>query len=113
MTLWRTPDPIRSVSSRTNLLGLLLGAGFVVAVVASERDWLLYPVALVSGVMVPLLLGALNTMFYLATRHGEGATTRWRQAAPALIIGLAMALCEIALIGLGRDALTAALGLPF
>ena len=113
LTLWRAPDPVRSIDKATDLFWLVAGAGAVVALVSRDWDWLLYPLALLSGLMVPLLLGALNAMFYLAARRREGVATRWRHAAPALLIGLALALCEIALIGLGRDALTAALGLPF
>jgi uncharacterized membrane protein len=113
VTLWRRPAAMPSITSVSDLLWLVVGAGVIVGLVAVEPDWLLYPLALLSGAMVPVLLGALNAMLYLAFRRREGIATQWRDAVSPLILGLALALCEIALIGAGRDALTAAYGLPF
>jgi hypothetical protein len=113
ITLWRTPEDKRSIANARDLLSLLAGAAVVVVAVASELDALLYPLALLSGVMVPVLLGSLSAMFYLAVRHQDGMATGWRGAVTPLLVGFALALGGIALIGLGRDALTAAYGLPF
>jgi uncharacterized membrane protein len=111
--LWAAPDPARSVENGKDLLWLLLGAGVVFVAVATGWDALLFPLALLSGAAVPFLLGALNAMLYLAVRHREGTATRWAQVVSPLLVGLALAFIEIALIGAGRDALTAAVGLPF
>ncbi len=113
MTLWRDPLPARSIANAHDLLELLLGAAIVVALVAVGWDWLLYPLGLLSGVAVPMLLAALNAMFFLAVRRREGVATHWRHVALPLLVGLALALSQIALIGLARDALTRAYGLPF
>jgi hypothetical protein len=85
----------------------------VFAVVATGWDWLLYPLGLLSGLAVPLLLGALNAMFYLAARRRDGTAVHTSQLVSPLLVGLALAMGEIALIGIGRDALVATLGLPF
>jgi hypothetical protein len=76
-------------------------------------DPLLYPLALLSGLTVALLLGALNAMFYLAARKRDGIARDWREIVSPLLVGLALALGEISLIGLARDMLTARFGLPF
>ncbi len=113
MTLWRRPDPQRSIGNWRDLAWLLAGGGLVVATVGSDLDALLYPLALLSGVMIPALLGLLNAMFYLASIHREGRAEHGREIIIPLLIGLALALGEITLIGIGRDALTARFGLPF
>ncbi len=60
--------------------------------------------------MVAVLLGLVNTMLYLATLGRDGAAEHWRQVLSPLLVGLALALCEIALIGLARDMLLAKFG---
>lgn len=113
LTLWRKPNPARSVGSWRDLAWLLAGSGVVILAVSSERDALLLPLALLSGAMIPALLGVLNAMLYLAGAHREGRAEHWREVVAPLLIGLAFALGEIALIGIAREALTARFGLPF
>lgn len=79
----------------------------------SEWDALLYPLALLSGLAIPVLLGALNGMMYVAVRRQEGTATSRRQLVGPLLIGLALALGEIAAIGALRDLLVARFGWPF
>ena len=113
MTLWYQPNPERSIRNWQDLVWLLAGGGLVVTTVSSAWDALLYPLALLSGAMIPALLGVLNTMLYLATVHREGRARSIREVIAPLLIGLALALGEIGLIGAGRDILTARFGLPF
>lgn len=113
VAFWRRPGDGRSITGVQDLLWLLFAAGAVFGVIATGWDWLLYPLGLLSGAAIPLLLGALNTMFYLAFGRRDGTATRAGQLVSPFLVGLALALGEIALIGLGRDALTARLGLPF
>ncbi len=110
LALWRDPDPAPAIGSRADLLWLLAGAGVVVGLVGSGWAPLLYPLALASGLTVVLLLGAVNAMLALIVLRREGRATCWRDAALPLLLGLALALGELALIGLARAALTARLG---
>lgn len=110
LALWTATDPAPAIGSRADLLWLLVGAGVVAGLVSSEWAPLLYPLALVSGVTVVLLLGTVNAMLALILLRREGRATRWRHAALPLLLGLALALGELALIGLARAALTARWG---
>jgi uncharacterized membrane protein len=113
ITLWRAPDDARAVARPADLLWLLVAAAGVVLVVLFAPDALLYPLAILSGAMVPLLLGALFTMLYLALRRREGCADRARELLAPGIVGLGAAFAMIALIGLARDFLTARFGMPF
>lgn len=113
LTLWRKPDPRRSVGSWLDLAWLLAGGGVIILTVSSDMDVLLLPLALLSGAMIPALLGILNAMLYLSGVHREGRADHWCEVIVPLLIGLGLALGEIALIGIAREALTARFGLPF
>ncbi|MCU0508722.1 MAG: DUF2085 domain-containing protein [Anaerolineae bacterium] len=113
VTFWRAPEDRRSVDRPTDLLWLLVAAATVVLLVSSDIDALLYPLALFSGVMVPLLLGLLFAMFYLALRRREGQAERWADLLAPLAIGLGAAFAMIAAIGLARDFVSARFGMPF
>jgi hypothetical protein len=74
---------------------------------------LLYPLVVVSGLAVVALTGALNTMVVLLVLRRSGQLSRWRQAAAPILLGVALALAEIALVGAARVALESWLGWPF
>ena len=108
-TLWRQPDPRRSIENWRDLAWLLTGGGLMMAAVGSDVDGLLYPLALLSGAMILTLLGVLNAMFYLACTHREGRAEHTREIIAPLLIGLALALLEIFLIGIGQRRVDCAL----
>lgn len=113
LTLWRKPNARRSIGSWRDLAWLLAGGGLIILAVSSETDALLFPLALLSGAMIPALLGVLNAMLFLACVHREGCAEHGREVVAPLLVGLALALGEIALIGIAREALTTRFGLPF
>jgi uncharacterized membrane protein len=112
-TFWHLPASRRSLERPGDLLWLLAGALTVVLIVLSARDWLLYPLALLSGALVPLLLGALFAMLYLSFTRREGKGERWRELVAPMLVGLGVACGVIVVIGLARNALATAFGLPF
>ena len=83
----------------------------MIALVSSEWPPLLYPLALLSGVMIVGLVGLVNTMLMLIVLRREGRATRRRDALAPLLLGIALALIELTVIALLRAALTARLGL--
>lgn len=95
-------------------LGWLLGGGAaVIAAVGSEWPPLLYGLALASGAMIVFLVGLLCGVLVLVIARQDGRLHDWRAARGPLLLGLALGLALLSAIGLARDALTAALGLPF
>lgn len=115
LSLWATRAAAEgaSVSGWRDLAALLAGGAVVVLLVSSEWPALLYPLALLSGVLVVTLIGCVNVMLLLIVLRREGQARRLRQVAAPLLAGLALALAELTAIGLARAALTARLGLPF
>ncbi|OQA38383.1 MAG: hypothetical protein BWY52_03279 [Chloroflexi bacterium ADurb.Bin325] len=113
ITFWAAPAPIRSVDSGADLLWLLVGGVIVVALVSSGQPWLLYPLALLSGLTIAGLFSLLNGMLVLLLLRREARGVGWASLIAPLLMGGALALVELAAIGVGRDWLTARFGLPF
>ena len=85
----------------------------IVALVNSELQQLLYPLALLSVAGTVMMLTIVNTMLVTIALRRSGTVERWRDALPLIVAGLALALIEIIVINVIRAALTAAMGLPF
>jgi uncharacterized membrane protein len=113
MTLWRHAEAVPSIGSFRDILWLLAGGAVVVVVVDTAGDPLLFPLALLSGVMVVALVGAVNALGLLLLARRDGLALAWRQLPAPILAGLAFAMLELAAIGVARQALTAALNLPF
>jgi uncharacterized membrane protein len=117
LTLW-APAAGRTargaaLRSWRDLAGLLAAAGLVTLLVGSEWAPLLYPLALLSGLAVVGLIGCVNLLLLLVVLRRDGRLRAWREALPFGAIAVALALAELAAIGLARTALTQRLGLPF
>jgi hypothetical protein len=113
LSLWSPAEPFPVIQRWRDLGWLLLGGAGVVGLVGSEWPPLLYPLASLSGAMVVLLVSLLASVLVLILLRRDGQMQGWRDAAFPLVLGLALALTGLAAIGLARDALTTALGLPF
>lgn len=112
LSFWAVPAAGRSIESGRDLAWLLAGGAAVVALVSSEWAPLLYPLALISGLMVVGLVGLVNTLVILMILRREGQARRLREMVIPWVAGIALALIQLAAIGLARAALTARLGLP-
>ncbi len=110
--LWAAPGDRRSVGSWADLAWMIVGGGIVVGLITGGWGPSLYPLALLSGATIVLLLGLLNTLGVLIVLRRDGLARRWREVVAPLLLGLALALVELTLIGLVRTALTERLGLP-
>lgn len=111
-SLWARPQPIASVSGWQDLAWMLAGGAVVAGLVSSGAPFLLYPLAILSALAVVILLGAVNSMFVLFVLRRDGQMTGWRQATAPLLIGLTLAMSELAVVGLARAALEPWLGPP-
>ena len=105
------PNP--SIGCWQDVAWMLVGGALVAGAAASGPPSLLYPLAILSGLAVVMLLGTVNSVFVLTALRWNDRTTGWRQAAPPLLLGLALALFELAVVGMGRAALEAWLGSPW
>jgi uncharacterized membrane protein len=113
LTAWAATDAQPSVVRWRDLGWMLVGGAVVFGLVASEWEPLLYPLVLLSGAMVALLVGTICAMLVLMIARREGQARRWREIAFPLLAGLAVALAVLAAIGLFRDLLTMWFDLPF
>lgn len=111
--VWRAPASQPSVRRWRDVAMLALVAGAVVAVVLWRPDFLYGPIALISALGVLSLLTIVNGLLVLIATKRHGQIERWSQLAWPALAGLILSLAQIALIDLGRAALTRSLGLPF
>jgi uncharacterized membrane protein len=111
-TLWKRPLPIRPFKNGLELIAVLVVTAGVVVTLQSEPSWLLYPASIVSAGGVLWMLTLVNTMILLIVFRYENRAETWRDAVPALLSGLAVALLELTAIGVIRYALTGAMGWP-
>jgi uncharacterized membrane protein len=112
-SFWAEPLPMPSVGSWQDIAWILAGGALVAGLVSSELPFLLYPLAILSGLAVVLLLGVVNSIFVLLTLRRDGLVTGWRQAAFPLLLGLTLAMIELAFVGFAREALESWAGSPF
>ena len=111
-TLWVETRDEPVLRGYGELALLLVAVAVMGAVAQSEAPWLFYPLALLSGAGVLLMLGLVNTLILCVLLRREMAAANWRQAVPLSLLGLAAALVEIRLINVAREALNRVLGLP-
>jgi len=112
-TLWRVPAEERVSKNIWELIAILPVVALLVLVIQAQIGFLLYPLAILSSLGVLMLLVLINSMLAAVVLGREGYAKTWKQALVPLTVGAAMAMLEIAAIGLFRDYLTARLGLPF
>jgi uncharacterized membrane protein len=112
-TIWRDTMPERVIKNVGELAVLLPVVGLLVVVIQAQIGFLLYPMALLSVLGVAVLLVMLNSMFAAVALGREACATSWRQAFVPLSVGLALAVLELAGLGLLRGFAEATFGLPF
>lgn len=111
--MWAQPSPQRSIRNWREVGLLVLIVVAIVALVNSEVQQLLYPLALLSVAGTVMMLTIVNTMLVTIALRRSGTVERWRDALPLIVAGLALALIEIIVINVFRAWLTSQLGLPF
>jgi uncharacterized membrane protein len=113
LAFWAAPADRRSIGSWADLAWMLVGGAVVVALVNSEWPALLYPLAVISGLTIVALLGLVNAMLAVIVMRREARIVRRGQVIAPVLLGMVLALVELAAIAFVRDALTARFGLPF
>jgi hypothetical protein len=86
---------------------LLLGlAAVIVALVLTEKPWILWPLSLVSAAGVMVMLTLLYSMILLIIFKRENKIEDFRQLAPWLLLGFIAGLLQVSLFDIGRYLLT-------
>jgi uncharacterized membrane protein len=112
-TMWADATDEHSLSDVRELGVMVLAGAVVIGIVLAEPPVLLYSLAILSSGSVLWMLTLINSLLATLTARRENRAVRWRDAAPLMLVGLAMTLVELSTIDLGRAYLTRALGLPF
>jgi uncharacterized membrane protein len=87
------------------LMGYMVGAGVLVALVMTADDFLYYPLSILSVVGMVSLLTMANTVLVLIVTRREGVAERFSEVLTQLLVGLLIALVELTLLAWGRSAL--------
>jgi len=104
--VWANWSAERTLSSWRQLIGLL---GLVLVIdlaVLTQNPLILYPLALVSSATVWVILGTVYTIVWVLILHRENTFTSSRQLGWLLLAGFVVALAQIALMDVGRFAMT-------
>jgi len=112
-TMWADATDEHSLRDLRELGVLVLAGVAVMGLVLAEPPALLYPLAILSSGSVLWLLTLINSLLATIAARKENLARVWRDAAPMMLVGLAMALIELSAIDFGRAYLTRVLGLPF
>jgi len=112
-SLWRDPKHEPVIRNLVEMLAILPLVGLLVLIVQAQIDVLLYPLAIASSLGVVILLTMIDTILVVVVLRREGSAQSWRQLVVPFCAGLALAILQIAALGLLRAYLTVTFGLTF
>ena len=112
-SLWRDPKHEPVIRNLIEMLAILPLVGLLVLVIQAQIDVLLYPLAIASSLGVVVLLTMINAILVVVVLRREGSAQSWRQLVVPFSAGLAVAILQIAALGLLRAYLTVTFGLTF
>lgn len=110
ISTWLQPLEEPAIRGAQDLLTLLVMEAGLAGLVLSGANWLLYPLSVLSGAAVLVLLGTVNTVLAVMVTGRENTVGTWRQALLPLAVGLLLALVQVSAIDLVRYRLTGTLG---
>jgi uncharacterized membrane protein len=105
-SLWSTYDNRAALAGWRELLPLLGMAAILVLALLSGLPLLLYPLALLSGVSILLILSLVYGVVWIMIAKQENRYQRFRDAWVPMLAGVVTAVLQIALFDLGRYWLT-------
>jgi uncharacterized membrane protein len=105
-TLWRDQLPRPAIASLRELAGLTVLVALTGALALSGQPVILYVLGLVSAAGVLVVITAINTTALLIISRKDARAIRLRDAIPPLLVGLALAILQVALISFVRFSLT-------
>jgi uncharacterized membrane protein len=105
-TVWKDWSGEKLLSSWRQLFEILLIAAVVDLAVLSGNPLLLYPLAVLSALTVLVLLSMIYAMVWVMLSKSENHFQSLKGLTTVLLAGFATALCQIAVMDLGRYLLT-------
>jgi uncharacterized membrane protein len=105
-TLWQTYDGRPALEGWRQFLPLLGLAGVLDLAVLSDNPLLLYPLALLSGASIFVILGLVYAIVWIMLGRRENRYMRYRDLWVPLMAGFLTALVQIAALDAGRFWLT-------
>lgn len=105
-SIWPVYDGRSALSGWKTFLPLLLLAGLLDAAVLSDNPLLLYPLALLSGASILLILAMVYAVVWIMIAKRENRIQRYRELWVPLTAGFLTAILQIFLIDAGRLWLT-------
>ncbi|HTP09223.1 MAG TPA: DUF2085 domain-containing protein [Anaerolineae bacterium] len=104
--IWRQPSGDRSLKSWRELIGLVLVAFALDAVILTQADWLFYPIIILSIAGPLLLLSFMGAIIVLTMRNLVNNIDRWKQMALPMFAGVGLGLVLITMMDFFRAAVT-------
>lgn len=104
--VWTAPDPAAGLHSWKQIGGLIGLAGLVDLIVLWENPILIYPLAILSSLTVPLILSMVYCMLLIMAFKRENQAQGWQDLWLWMVAGGGLALLQIALVDWIRLALT-------
>jgi hypothetical protein len=105
--IWRQPSGDRSLKNWRELIGLVLVALALDAIVLTQADWLFYPITILSIAGPLLLLSFMGAIIVLTLRNLVNNIDRWKQMALPMFAGVALGLVLITMMDFFRASITA------
>jgi hypothetical protein len=102
-SMWREWKPVPVLQSVGELAFLLVLAAILVMAVVSGNTLILYPLALLSGVGVLVLLTLVYGTLLVTAIRRDNQADGWRDMILPLSLGFIMAVLQIALVSAGRS----------
>ncbi|GMQ78201.1 MAG: hypothetical protein BMS9Abin02_0701 [Anaerolineae bacterium] len=105
-TLWKQQIIRPSVANLKELLGFVILALIFITLVLSNQPLILYVLGLVSAAGVLIILTSVNTTAVLIVFKRDATAEKYRQIVIPLMIGLFLAITQVAVISVFRFTLT-------
>jgi hypothetical protein len=110
ISVWKDPPERPGIGSVRDLALLLLLETALVGLVLVRPGFLLYPLSLLSGAAVLVLLSSVNTVLAVILLGRENSAEAWPDALQPIALGVLLSLLQIGAIDLVRYAVTGTLG---
>ncbi len=109
-TLWADGEDRAAIERWPQVLVMLAAAGLAALALYSQNTIILYPLALASTAVIPLVLTLCYTLLWVIAFHRENSYRRLRDAWAVFLAGFTLAVLQIGLVDWLRYWLTGTWG---